>query len=505
MAPTEESASAMPAPPPPSHFVIVPLVAQGHTIPMVDLARHLTERGARASLVTTPVNGVRLRGVAEQAVRTKLSLEIVELPLPTDTNDGLPPGIENVDQVTDNGHFIPLFNAVQKLAGPLEAYLRALALRPSCIISDWSNPWTAGVARRLGIPRLFFHGPSCFYSLCDLNAIDHGLREQTAATDDDQERFVVPGMPVHVEVTKATAPGFFNSPGWEALWTECVEAMRTADGAVVNTFADLEGQFVSCYEAALGKPVWTLGPLCLSNRDVEAMASRGDTSSDGVRLQSAVSAWLDTMNTDSVVFVSFGSLARKLPKQLFEVGHGLEDTGRPFLWVVKEAEVSAAVPEVQEWLGALEARTAGRGLVVRGWAPQLAILSHRAVGGFVTHCGWNSLLESVAHGVPVVTWPHFADQFLNERLVVDVLGVGVPVGVTAPVMVFDDENVAVARGDIVRAVSALMGEGEEADERRRKAKEYGEKAHVAMAKGGSSYENLTQLIESFRQCGGRKG
>jgi hypothetical protein len=280
--------------------------------------------------------------------------------------------------------------------------------------------------------------------------------------------------------------------------------MRTADGAVVNTFVDLEGQFVSCYEAALGKPVWTLGPLCLSNRDVDAMASRGDTSSGGVQQSAVVAAWLDSKDTDSVVFVSFGSLVRKLPKQLFEVGHGLEDSGRPFLWVVKEAEVAAA-PEVQEWLGALEARTAGRGLVVRGWAPQLAILSHRAVGGFVTHCGWNSLLESVAHGVPVVTWPHFADQFLNERLVVDVLGVGVPVGVTAPVMMFDDENVAVARADIVRAVSALMGEGEEADERRRRAREYGEKAHVAMEKGGSSYENLTQLIESFRQCGGRKG
>ncbi|KAG0532278.1 hypothetical protein BDA96_04G094500 [Sorghum bicolor] len=505
MAPTEESAAAMPAPPPPPHFVIVPLVAQGHTIPMVDLARLLAERGARASLVTTPLNGARLRGAVEQAARTKLSLEIVELPLPTDTDDGLPPGIENMDMVTDNGHFLLLFNAVQRLAGPLEAYLRALAQRPSCIISDWCNAWTAGVARSLGVPRLFFHGPSCFYSLCDLNGIDHGLHELlTAAADDGQERFVVPGMPVHVEVTKATAPGFFNSPGWETLRTECVEAMRTADGAVVNSFVDLEGQFVSCYEAALGKPVWTLGPLCLSNRDVEAMASRGDTSSPGCRqLQSVVTAWLDAKDTDSVVFVSFGSLAQKLPKQLFEVGHGLEDSGRPFLWVVKEAEASAA-PEVEEWLAALEARTAGRGLVVRGWAPQLAILSHQAVGGFVTHCGWNSLLESVAHGVPVVTWPHFGDQFLNERLAVDVLGVGVPVGVTAPVMVFDDENVAVARGDIVRAVSALMGDGEEADERRRKAKEYGEKAHVAMEKGGSSYENLTQLIESFRQSGGKK-
>lgn len=307
-------------------------------------------------------------------------------------------------------------------------------------------------------------------------------------------------MPVHVEVTKATAPGFFNSPGWEALRGECVEAMRAADGAVVNTFVGLEGQFVSCYEAALGKPVWTLGPLCLRERDADAMSSRG---ADGGQQHSAVAAWLDSKETGSVVFVSFGSLARKLPKQLFEVGHGLEDSGRPFLWVVKQAEASP--PEVREWLGALEARAAGRGLVVRGWAPQLAILSHRAVGGFVTHCGWNSLLESVAHGVPVVTWPHFADQFLNERLAVDVLGVGVPIGVTAPVMVFDDESVVVARGDVARAVSALMGEGKEAGERRRRAREYGEKAHGAMEKGGSSYENLTQLIESFGQVEARKG
>jgi hypothetical protein len=107
--------------------------------------------------------------------------------------------------------------------------------------------------------------------------------------------------------------------------------------------------------------------------------------------------------------------------------------------------------------------------------------------------------------VPVVTWPHFSDQFLNERLVVDVLGVGVPIGVTAPVMIFDDENMPVGREDVVRAVSALMGGGAEADERRRKAKKYGEKARRAMEKGGSSNDNLTQLIESFRQCAGKEG
>ncbi|XP_039786974.1 UDP-glycosyltransferase 73C4-like [Panicum virgatum] len=349
--------------------------------------------------------------------------------------------------------------------------------------------------RLLGIPRLFFHGPSCFYSLCDLQAANHGLHERIAAGG-DEDKHAVPGVPVPVTVTRATAPGFLNHPATEVLRDAAMEAMRTADGFVVNTFLDLEAQFVACYEAALGKPVWVVGPLSLCNRDVESTASRGRTAAAGC--QQAITAWLDGQAPGSVVFVSFGSIARKLPRQLVEVGHGLEDSGRPFLWVVKETE--AAAPGVREWLEALEARTAGRGLVVRGWAPQLAVLSHRAVGGFVTHCGWNSLLESIAHGVPVATWPHFADQYLNERLVVDMLGVGVPVGVTtASVMVFDDDTVALPREGVVRAVSALMGGGEEADERRRKAREYGEKARRAMEEGGSSYENLTRLVQSFAQ------
>ncbi|KAL6604463.1 hypothetical protein ACP70R_042890 [Stipagrostis hirtigluma subsp. patula] len=479
---------------PPPHFVIVPVMAQGHIIPLVDLARLLAERGARASLVTTPLCAARLRGAAEQAARAGHALELVELPFPP-PGSGLPPDGQSADMLADNSQVLPFFEALRELAGPFDAYVRALAPRPCCIVADWCCPWTAAVATSLGTPRLFFHGPPCFFSLCDLSATEHGLHGQIAAGD-DQEQHLVPGMPVPVRVTKGTATGFFNSPGCETLREEAMAAMRTADGAVVNTFMELEAQFVACYEAALGKPVWTVGPLSLVNRDGEATASRGKMAAVD---QQAITAWLDGQAGDSVVYVSFGSVARKLPKQLFEVGHGLEDSGKPFLWVVKESE--AAAPEVEEWLQALEARTAGRGLVVRGWAPQLAVLSHRAVGGFVTHCGWNSLLESMAHGVPVVTWPHFADQFLNERLVVDVLGVGVPIGVMAPVMLFDDEAVPVVRGDIVRAVSELMGAGEEADERRRKAKEYGEKAHRAMERGGSSYENLTRMMESFRQNG----
>ncbi|XP_051198841.1 UDP-glycosyltransferase 73C4 [Lolium perenne] len=477
---TEKSITLTSALPPP-HFVLVPLIGQGHTIPMVDLACLLVERGAIVSLVTTPVNAARLQGVADKARRAKLPLEIVELPFPP-ADDGLPPGSANVD------NFLRLFLALYKLAGPLEAYVRALPRRPSCIISDSCNPWTAGVATSVGVPRLFFHVASCFYSLCKLKVATHGLLH-----DGNHDAHVVPGMPVRVEVTKNTWSSSYTTPEWEAFVEDAREGMRTADGAVLNTFLDLEEQFVACYQAALGKPVWALGPFFLNNRDEEAVAARGDKDKPSAVGQDAVTAWLDTMGQSAVTYVSFGSLVRMLPKQLYEVGHGLEDSGKPFLWVVKESETAS--PEAREWLQALEARTAGKGRVVRGWVSQLAILSHRAIGGFVTHCGWNSLLESVAHGVPVVTWPHFGDQFLNEQLVVEVLGVGVPVRGPAVTVA------PVLRGHIARAVSELMGGGTVAQERRRKCKEYGERAHGAIAKGGSTHQNLTQLLQSFMPSG----
>uniref|UniRef100_A0ACD5WR32 Uncharacterized protein n=1 Tax=Avena sativa TaxID=4498 RepID=A0ACD5WR32_AVESA len=414
--------------------------------------------GARVSLVATPVNAARLQGIAADS-----ALEIVELPFPL---------AEEEAGGTDEDDFLRVFQALYRLAGPLEAYVRALPQRPSCIISDYCNPWTAGVARSVGVPRLSFCASSCFYSLCDLN-----VSTLSHPKDDDAYTYVVPGMPVRVEMAEdAWSSSFFTTPAaWVAFMEEAREGIRTADGAVVNTFLDLEEQFVECYEAVLGKPVWTLGPFFLHGHG-------------GVQQQeekaAAVTAWLDAMDDGAVTYVNFGSVVRMPPEQLCEVGHGLEDSGTPFLWVVKEAETTTAAE--QSWLRALQARTAGRGLVMRGWAPQLAILAHPAVGGFVTHCGWNSMLESLAHGVPLLTWPQFADQFLNERLAVDVLGVGVPAC-----------SVFARRGDVAPAVLELMGAGEVAQERRRKAKEYGERAGIAMRKGGSSYENLTKLMQSF--------
>ncbi|EMS65729.1 UDP-glycosyltransferase 73C5 [Triticum urartu] len=134
-----------------------------------------------------------------------------------------------------------------------------------------------------------------------------------------------------------------------------------------------------------------------------------------------------------------------------------------------------------------------RGLLVRGWAPQVAILSHPAVGGFLTHCDWNAALEDVTHGLQTLTWPCFTDQFCNEKLLVDELGVGVRSGAKVPAMYLPEEaeGVQVTRSDVERAITELM---EGAAERRSRAREIAAEARAAMEEGGLSYSDLPYMI-----------
>nr|GEX04156.1 UDP-glycosyltransferase 73C6-like [Tanacetum cinerariifolium] len=138
---------------------------------------------------------------------------------------------------------------------------------------------------------------------------------------------------------------------------------------------------------------------------------------------------------------------------------------------------------------------------IRDWAPQVLILSHPSVGGFLTHCGWNSVLESVSAGVPMITWPMFAEQFLNEKLVVQVLGVGVGVGAQVVVHWGEEEKfgVTVKSEDIKDSIEKVMDVGIEGNERRKKAKVLGRVAKKAIEEGGSSHCNLTLLIQDLKE------
>jgi hypothetical protein len=137
----------------------------------------------------------------------------------------------------------------------------------------------------------------------------------------------------------------------------------------------------------------------------------------------------------------------------------------------------------------------------------VTILSHPAVGGFLTHCGWNGTLEALSLGVPALTWPTIADQFCSEQLLVDVLGVGVRSGVKIPAMYLPKqaEGVQVESGDLEKAITELMGGGPEAATRRSKSKEIAAEARAAMEEGGSSHSDLTDLISYVSELSRNRG
>ncbi|KAH1122029.1 hypothetical protein J1N35_005189 [Gossypium stocksii] len=157
---------------------------------------------------------------------------------------------------------------------------------------------------------------------------------------------------------------------------------------------------------------------------------------------------------------------------------------------------------MEKWLkeDGYEDRIKGRGLLIRGWAPQVLILSHPSIGGFLTHCGWNSTLEGISTGVPMITWPLFSEQFVNEKLVVQILKIGVGVDVEAAVHMGEEEFEAVVKKDnIMKALESLIDEGDEGEDRRKRAKYLAEMATKAVEAGGSSYLNITLLVEYIKQ------
>ena len=475
------------------HFVLVPLMAQGHTIPMIDLARLLAQRDAQVTFITTPFNASRIRTTIDRVHDSGLPIKFVELPFPCKELD-LPEGCENLDVVPSTELAHNFFDGLRLLAKPLETYLRQLPSPPSCMIVDFCHPWTREVAHNLQIPRLTFFSMCCFTLLCIHNVSHYKVFDNIT---DEHEAYAVPGLTHKILVTKAQAPEWFSAPGWEKFAKEVKDAQLAADGIVVNTFDDLEPSYINDYQKAMGKKVWAVGPFSLYNKDLTDMVVRGNkTSIDANRCMS----WLNAREPKSVVYVSFGTLTFVGASQLMEVGLGLEASSHPFVWVIKNNEMSH---EVEEWLSkGFEERTQSRGFIIKGWAPQVMILSHPAIGGFMTHCGWNSTLEGVSAGVPMITWPHFGDQFLNERMIVDVLGIGVSIRVVSPTRWAgnngndeDHKRLSAMKDDVERAIRSVM-EGEEAEERRRRVTELGKKAREAMSEG-SSYANMTNLIRSF--------
>ncbi|CAL5052414.1 unnamed protein product [Urochloa decumbens] len=474
-APTNRPAA--PAP----HVLVIPYPAQGHMLPLLDLSGLLASRGVRITVVATPATAPLL-AAHHPAVRA--------LVLPFPSHPALPAGVECARDAPPT-LFAALIVAFAGLRGPLASWIRERSDNPedrvAAVLADHSCGWAQPLAAELGVPGIVF-SPSGVYGSAALHSLFRRMPRREAedeeAADDDESHITFPDLP--------GAPAY----PWRQLSLlyrtcrdgndEVSEGVRRnflwnldASAFVSNTFRRLEERYLAAPLADLGRRrVRAVGPVApAGGRGGETAVSAAD-----------LCAWLDGFAAadGSVVYISFGSMAVLQPPHAAALADALECTGVPFVWA---AGTKAPLPEgFEERVAAAGGR--GRGRVIRGWAPQVAALRHRAVGWFVTHCGWNSVLEAVAAGVPMLTWPMTADQFVNARLLVDELGAAVPVSWGGLKASPDSDEVARVLGAAAGGRCAHVAA---------RAKELAEEAGAAVREGGDSWREVEELVQELRE------
>ncbi|XP_074275534.1 scopoletin glucosyltransferase-like [Silene latifolia] len=470
------------------HVVLFPFQAHGHMIPTLDIARLFTARNVKATIITTPVNAstfTKAIDTGRNVGNSYIELEIFKFPA---KEAGLPEGCENVEiAMRQPGLVYQFFLATELLQEQLEQYLDRV--RPDCLVADMFFPWATQSSAKFNIPRLVFHGFS-YFSICAQELVR--VYEPFENVSSDDETFILPLIPHEIKLTRSQLPAELTGDKDHPM-RKRIETIKKSElesyGVIVNSFYELEPDYAEFYRTELRRKAWHVGPVSLCNRSVEKNTQRGKEAS--IDEQECLN-WLNSKWPASVVYICFGSTAPSFAAQLHEIAIALENSEKNFIWVVRNNGKND-----DEWLPpGFEQRTEGRGLIIRGWAPQVLILEHEAIGAFVTHCGWNSTLEGISAGVPMVTWPIFAEQFYNEKLVTDILKIGVSVGVKKWSRMPSVEDL-ISR-EVIETALREITEGDAAEEMRQRAKQLKEKAWKAVAEGGSSYSDLSALINELR-------
>jgi hypothetical protein len=256
---------------------------------------------------------------------------------------------------------------------------------------------------------------------------------------------------------------------------------RTTPSAIIfHTFDELEREVIAAMSTIL-PPIYAVGPLPLLLRQVPGSEAINTLESNLSKENDTFLEWLKGKRSNSVVYVSFGSIATLTNEQLVEFAWGLANSKKEFIWVIRNDQVkngagSPADVLPPEFLEETKDRSH-----VTSWCPQEAVLQHEAIGAFLTHCGWNSVLESISAGVPMLCWPSGADQYTNRRYVCSEWHIGLEISGN------------VERNEVKAAIMEMM-EGDKGMEMKRMAMEWKKKAAVAALPGGPSWVTLENVI-----------
>ncbi|KAJ0079919.1 hypothetical protein Patl1_23377 [Pistacia atlantica] len=466
------------------HAVCIPLPAQGHINPMLKLAKLLHLKGFHITFVHTEFNLHRLlnsRGPNALKGLPDFRFETISDGLPS-TN---PRGILNLPDlcITMPTHGLRSFrDLITKLNSSTDAP------PVSCIIADGVMSFTLKAAQEFGIPEMILFTPSGCGMLGYLHFEElknrgyFPLKDESCLTNGYLDT-VIDWIPAMAGVRLKDLPTFIRTTDPNDTMFNCnlesINNSMKAKGLILNTFDDLEQESLDVIKTKF-LHLYTIGPLSMLHQQLL------DTNLEPIEANlwkedSKCLEWLDKKEANSVVYVNYGSLIIMNPEQLREFAWGLANSNYEFLWVIRPNLVDAGEEVISK---EFKEATRDRGLLVE-WCEQEKVLGHPSVGGFLTHCGWNSTLESICEGVPLICWPFFAEQQTNCHYSCSKWGIG---------MEIDGD---VKREKVMEIVRQLM-EGEKGKEMRKRAGEWKERAQVAVRPGGSSYNNFKRLVKELQ-------
>ncbi|XP_059446800.1 phloretin 4'-O-glucosyltransferase-like [Corylus avellana] len=453
--------------------ILVTFPAQGHINPSLQFAKRLLLLGARVTFVTTVFAH---RCITKTPTPDGLSFATFS----DGYDDGVPPDFD-MDHYTSELKRCgseALTDLILSTANDGRCF--------TCLVCTTFIPWAADVAREFHLPStLLWIQPATVFNIYYyyFNGYGDVIRNNN---NDPSCSIKLPGLPL---LASRDLPSFLLAPNMYALTVpalqEQFEALERQDNPriLVNTFDALEAETL---RAIKGYNLIAVGPLIpsafLDGRDPSDTSFGGDlfqTSKDYIE-------WLNSKPKSSVIYVSFGSLTVLTKQQKEEIASALLESGRPFLWVIRAKENEE---EKEEDKLSYKEELEEKGMIV-SWCSQVEVLSHPSLGCFVTHCGWNSTLESLVSEVPVVAFPQWSDQGTNAKLIEDVWKTGVRV--TA------NEDGIVEADEIKRCLELVIGVGDrKGEEMRRNAKKWKDLARKASKEGGSSYENLKSFVDEI--------
>ncbi|XP_059623713.1 anthocyanidin 3-O-glucosyltransferase 5-like [Cornus florida] len=459
------------------HAALLASPGMGHLIPVIELANRLFTHHNFDVTVFTISTGT---SPATQSQHLTSNLfNVVTLP-PVDISGSVDP---NADI------FIQLLALMRQSIPNIRSAINSMKSRPAVLVVDFFSTASLAIADEFGMLKYVYMPTAALFVALTLYAPTMNKNFESEFGSEN-ELLTIPGCrPVRfddlVNAVQDRTNQIFDD------YARVGVEMSTADGVLVNTWQDLDATTIGALRnhkvlrENIKVPVYPVGPL-----------TRRVKSSDS---KSGVLGWLDMQSRGSVLYVSFGSGGTLSSQQMTELAWGLELSHQRFVWVVRPPMEHGVLDYLNAitngYDGSLDflpngflARTKDVGLVVPMWAQQAEILAHTSVGGFVSHCGWNSTLESIVNGVPLIAWPLFADQSMNAAFLTEEVGVAYRPKVSP-------SKGVVMREEIEKMVRLIM-EDNGMNSKRAKAKELEKSAVQALSKGGSSYNSLSQVANN---------